>query len=78
MHKEDGTSYRGDAIVKWGNDRKTQHSIGRARDGKCELIVLTKAEGPEYYEDHLPFVSKGIPLMMFDILVRLFILIMNV
>ncbi|CAG2188975.1 MIB [Mytilus edulis] len=58
IHKEDGTSYRGDAIVKLENNRIIQHSIGRARDGKCELKVLTKAEGPEYYEDHLPFVSK--------------------
>lgn len=49
-------AFRSDAKVKW-KDSEARYPVGR--DGRCDLKFVRKGEGPSYYEDHLPTVSRG-------------------
>ncbi|CAG2243693.1 MIB [Mytilus edulis] len=48
-------TFRSDAKVKWNDTCTGRYCVGR--NGQCDLKCTVVANGPMYYEDHLPIVT---------------------
>ena len=52
-------TYRSDAEVQWNNNDHYTQEYCVGREGISELKCVEEADGCNYYENHLPTVTKG-------------------